>query len=401
MLEKMTVHKKVCFWILLITLTALMCMVSAEVLLRIFSISTTYYGYSPSYPYVYDPFVAKRHRPNSQFNFRTKEFEIQFVTNSEGFRASNDFLTGDDRNRVIAIIGDSFVQAIQVDESATFVKLLETQMRDLGINQVQNYGVAGLGIVHYLQMYKFHVRKHNPEIVFIFILDANDITNSSPLLEPPLLRPSYIYDGKGEILDVDLFADNPIYWSPEDETTHKPFMFTLRYFLGSHSALYRFASFLKVTSRMQEKIINPFPVEAYVYEEPWSDEFEQAWKHATWALENLVQEIKKDSASPWVVLIPAMWTTSDKYWQLFQERYPGTGYLDKNKVRNKLHEFTAKKEVDFIDLTHRFLLSYSIGEQPHFPVNGHLTALGHKLVAEEIYDRLIRDVWVNNKYLLN
>lgn len=375
-------RRKLFFAIAMSVMSLTFALILGELLVRTFvEEASTVHGYSPRWPYTFDPHVGWKHLPHQTIRYSRPEFEIAFSTNGEGFRSSAEFRTGDDDGtRVVAILGDSFVQAIQVEEDRTFVKLLENQLQRDGIDQVQNYGVSDTGVVHYLQMYRHYVRPHRPETVIVCIFAANDIRNSAP--SPALnefLRPQYLYDDEGSIVGVDSFRDEFI-----DPFTGN----ALVRFLGRNVALYRLYRTVISRQRLQEGLIEPFPIDAYAYEQPPRHDFEEAWRHALWSLEELVGAVLADGARPVVVLIPSNWTTVDRDWRRLEEMYDGAGKLDRDRVSRTLGELGTALDVEFVDLTEPFAQAYSRGNPPHFRWDRHLTTTGHEITSLALLQRL-------------
>ena len=53
-------------------------------------------------------------------------------------------------------------------------------------------------------------------------------------------------------------------------------------------------------------------------------------------------------------------------------------------------------QVDYLDLTDDFRHEPIIFIKPHWKIDGHLTPLGHELVAQAIYRKLQQDIFVAN-----
>jgi lysophospholipase L1-like esterase len=367
------------YWVALAALAIFLLLVGSEMVIRLLSESSPKYGFTPHFPYMPDSLVGWRHIPSSRFLYETAEFEVWFPINSEGFRSTDEYVTADGRRRVIAVLGDSFVQAIQVNENETFTELLESRLRDTGIYQVQNYGVSNTGVVHYLQLYRHYARIHRPELVIVCILDQNDIFNSSYELTPAL-RPVYSYGDDGAIEEIETF---------EELIVGKARPTNLRSYLKKNWALYRFLGRLRSRLAPAKGTTGRLPASAFVYEDPWNESFREAWRHAEWALQELVEAIRADGATPLIVLMPGKWTTSDETWEDLAGRYRGEGRLDRARVRRVLREAAAALQVDYLDLTDILTAAYREGSTPHWDRDSHMTPSGHRLVADAIEEMLM------------
>ena len=337
--------------------------------------------YFSDYPFQRNPFVGIIHKPRFEGKIKAKEFEIVFKTNSQGFRSEEEFIAGDSQNKTIAVLGDSFVEALEVREEDSFVKLLEGNLKNREAVQVQNYGVSNLGIVHYLQMYKYYVRQRHPEIVIIAIFPFNDFKNSSPVLEEEdATRPNYILDKDGKIKEIARFEvpNNAI--------------FNLFHRLDSifeSSAAYQ--TLLLAGKKVDRIGVDNVPHDFYVFEDPWRESFKEAYGFSSLAFNQLIGEIKKDSALPIVVLLPSRLETNDQDWQQAMKTYSlagGEAVLDRERGRISVRGLVDKTGVLFLDLTQIFKEEYSFGRSPHFPLDGHLNAFGHRIVAESLTEEI-------------
>ena len=278
--QTLSFRKKLLYSVITIILISCAMMTAAEAIVRLFHPeSSTEYGYSPDRdPYLRDRLIGKRFKPSLLEVWKQPEFEGHFTTNSSGFRSTEEFVGTSAQDRVIAVLGDSMVQAVQVDDDRTFPKLLENALKRNGVTQVQNYGMSGLGCVHYLMVYRYYARIRHPEWVIITITDANDVRNSSPTLEQfDVVRPNYVIGQNGDPISVTEFAVLP-------EHKPRPLALRIKTFLASDSAVYRLmhATGLKRQLQADQRVsIKPkLPMDDFnSYEEPWNNDFEAAWRY--------------------------------------------------------------------------------------------------------------------------
>ena len=85
-----------------------------------------------------------------------------------------------------------------------------------------------------------------------------------------------------------------------------------------------------------------------------------------------MEDIRRDSAIPIMVLAPSNWTTLDEQWKSLEKLYDGKGKLDRSKFMHKLREFATVHNVAFVDLTDDFRNAYAEGKSPHWKKDGHL-----------------------------
>jgi hypothetical protein len=100
------------------------------------------------------------------------DFRVEAQANSEGFRDLERVRGPSDATR-IALLGDSFVEAIQVPIEATAAQLLERRLNGsarAGTRfEVLNFGVSGYGVGQFLLTWEAHAREFSPQYVFALV----------------------------------------------------------------------------------------------------------------------------------------------------------------------------------------------------------------------------------------
>jgi hypothetical protein len=75
------------------------------------------------------------------------EIRGRFRVNNAGFNNSHDYSARRSTEKYrIAVVGDSFVEALQVDQQDAFFNVMERTLADNGVNaEVYSFGVSGYG----------------------------------------------------------------------------------------------------------------------------------------------------------------------------------------------------------------------------------------------------------------
>lgn len=136
----------------------------------------------------------------------TQEGRAYVTTNSRGLRDREYAVPKPVNTFRIAVLGDSYAEALQVDASETFWSVLERELakrpRFDGITvEVINFGVSGYGTAQELQMFRSRVWRYEPDIVLLAFVTGNDIRNNSRELEPDDNRPFFVLDNGDLKLD--------------------------------------------------------------------------------------------------------------------------------------------------------------------------------------------------------
>jgi hypothetical protein len=135
----------------------------------------------------------------------TKEGRAYVRVNRAGFRDVDHALEKPARTYRIAFIGDSVVEALQVDLEDAFWRRLPEELRGcpaLAGRQVEvmGFGVAGYGTAQQYLLLQSTAIKYRPDAV-VLAFAPNDVINNSMRLEPESERPFFVPQGEGLRLD--------------------------------------------------------------------------------------------------------------------------------------------------------------------------------------------------------
>lgn len=158
--------------------------------------------------------------------------------------------------------------------------------------------------------------------------------------------------------------------------------------IANNSAIYQFLMVLEKRLNLREEI---YVSAGGIYEEPWDGKYSEIFDVGSWSLKKLVEEIKKDSAVPIIVFIPNQKETNDEIWKEIEKGHQVIDRgkeLNRDKMRIELEKMAEELNVVFIDPTEKFREYTRKGEKVFFSVDWHLTLLGHRLVAENIYESI-------------
>ncbi len=120
-------------------------------------------------------------KPNIIKTLRGAEFTAKYSSNKHGFRSNKDI---DKKRETILIIGDSFVQACEVNNNEVFTSILDSILKE----QIINAGVRGYGIdQEYLLLKQLFKENINIKYVIImfYINDLRDIISDNRNSEFP------------------------------------------------------------------------------------------------------------------------------------------------------------------------------------------------------------------------
>lgn len=195
--------------LLLACLASVLAFGVAEIALRLV-------GFSFPQPYFPDEHCGSRLVPGFR-GWWSKEGAAQIQVNSFGFRDREHELRKPQGTIRVAVLGDSYIEAFQVPQSAMFGSVLERELNakaaDAGIEQsfeVLSFGVSGYSTAQELLALRHHVWQFEPDIVLLAFLPSNDIRGNSRELEPQQVRP-FINIVDGQLVTDVSFRKHPAF----------------------------------------------------------------------------------------------------------------------------------------------------------------------------------------------
>jgi hypothetical protein len=195
-------------------------------------------GYS--YPEFYTPDGSRGYalRPNMEGWYR-KEGEAYVRINSDGLRDREHQKTKPAGTIRIAVIGDSYPEALPVAMEEAFWSIMEKKIQDCGVfggRKVEaiNFGVSGYGTAQELITLREHVWQYEPDVIMLAFTTNNDVTDNVHALKKTDEVPYFVYR-EGKLVLDDSFKET-------------------RAFRLRQSALNRFGRWIKDRSRLIQAI---------------------------------------------------------------------------------------------------------------------------------------------------
>ncbi|HEU4597610.1 MAG TPA: SGNH/GDSL hydrolase family protein [Pyrinomonadaceae bacterium] len=192
-----------------VKLLVVLCGVLAGLL--IFEAALRVVGYT--YPLFYTPDATRGWalRPGVEGWYR-KEGEAYVRINSEGLRDGEHSKQKPAGTVRVAVLGDSYAEALQVEQEEAFWSLMEERLRTcaaFGGRRVEviNFGVSGYGTAQELFTLRERVWDYSPDIVLLAVTTNNDLIDNSRALKGTDEMPYFVLREGRLVLD-DSFRDN-------------------------------------------------------------------------------------------------------------------------------------------------------------------------------------------------
>ncbi len=135
----------------------------------------------------------------------------------------------------IAVLGDSFMAALEVPAKLNFSKQLERRLRDLGYPvEVMNFGVPGFSTAQEFIQLKVKVMKFRPDLVILAFFPGNDYRNNLRAWQKDNLRPYLIPRPDGTLAVDNRFRESRSF------RLKSSWLGSLMYFFKKNSRLFCF-----------------------------------------------------------------------------------------------------------------------------------------------------------------
>ena len=306
----------------------------------------------------------------------TREGEGQVRVNSAGFRGPEVNLAPTANGLRVAVLGDSFTEALQVDEQATWVQQLQRRLNadprcplltghPAGL-QLLNFGVGGYGTGQELLTWRHLASSYKPALVILAIYPGNDITDNDPKSRKD--RPVFRLERDGQLSIDQSFREQPATrWrlSPPGQLVESAF---------NHSRLLQLLNEAK--NRLAAQPTSPSATPP-----PPSQGSEEAWA----ITDALINQFKKEVRAQGAQLLVVSTSSPEQVWPRPDQR-PAQPFAQEQRLAGLL----ASRGIPYLPLGP--LLQRQADQQGltlhgfsgQAPGEGHWNAVGHRLAAEQI-----------------
>lgn len=323
----------------------------------------------------------------------------------------------------VMVLGDSFVEALQVDLAETFFQRLGDQLAQTGLDvQVIGVGAGGWGTDQALLWFENEGVKYQPDAVILAVFPSNDFMDNTESLElenrGAILKPFFALEN-GE-LALNYFPFDPAtvpQSAPADDAPTvapavdpvpqaDPALAAVGGWLRDHSALYRYldprvrivapgmARALAGTGLIRpgaESTPPPgdyVPVAYGIYAQPLDPTWQGSVELTTALFARLKASVEAGGATFGAVVITAQEQVYDHQWQRILERFPtmqGRTW-DAMQANSLAMQALADAGVKTLNLLPVFQAQADAGATLHFSQDGHWTPYGHEVVSAALFN---------------
>jgi len=328
----------------------------------------------------------------------------QFIQiNSHGFRDRERAYDKPANTLRIAVLGNSWTEALQVPLEKTYTTVLEQKVRESACFapkqvEVLNFGVAGYSTAQELLALQQEVWNYHPDIVLLAFYPARDIANNLRELNNavnPEQSPYFVYRQNELVLD-DSFRSLPV-------LEERQMLFqNIRYRVGQHvhllqaiAALQRLGrirlAMLETSAKAQKSGVDN--LEYTIYAPPSDATMQSAWRVTEGLFLLLRDQVRSHGAEFRIVTLatrPQVLPDRAKRQEIMHK----LGVAELSYADERIREFGEQEDIPVTNLAPA-LAAYAEAQQVYLngfnSANfgaGHWNETGHRLAAEVIAHEL-------------
>lgn len=298
---------------------------------------------------------------------------VRLRFNDMGFRGPDLAESKSAETIRVAILGDSFVASIGVDQSETMTAQLADQLNAKAATPrfaTMNFGVSGFGTAQELLTWRHVVRDQKPDLVVLCFYNGNDLSDNCERLSTAN-RPYFTFDDRDELLLHPMSASRNI----------------ASRWLSEHSRLYVWQkNQMRVArDRLRDWSGNLPPGFAIFRRNPPAP-FDEAWRLTEKLLLQIKTEVAASGAEFLLAQIPCHEQIYDRDWQnLLKVAGADAGNFRRENPEERIAEVCSRHGIERVSLLPA-LQGASKDAELFFPGNGHWNDRGNKVAAAALAD---------------
>ena len=309
--------------------------------------------------------------------------------NSEGLRDRQHTKAKPPNTLRVAVLGDSFTEAIHVPVEQTFWSKLERKLGNCpavkGRKNVEviNFGVQGYSTAQELIMLRKKVWDYSPDIVILAFFIGNDVINNSPKLEYDRYRPFFAYDDSGKLVPDMSFRN----LAPIDRNERGvSFVDRMPSLIVNNSRILQVIKKVDLNRQQRELSEDFTSLSTQNFKEPQDAAWQEAWRVTEGLIVTMRNEVVEKNADFLVV------TIGDPM-QVRPEAQTRKDFMTKNNIQDlfypdrRLEKLGAREGFRVLNLSEQFqdyTEKYQVcahGFENYVPCAGHWNELGHRLAS--------------------
>ncbi len=315
-------------------------------------------------------------KPNSEFKVTNNCYSNTVNVNSQGFHETEFDLAKPDNVFRVVILGDSFVEARQVETQKIWHNILEQKLNELpDLNkkiEIYAFGLGGNGTyLNYLYLYNYAL-KYQPDLIVLAFLPANDFRDDSGYFNK-------IFDNQGNIKTK---------LSGSEKLIAKSVLLVwldYKWQLAKNNIRYYFGRIFN-----PQKIAEQLPFDFQVFLKDYPDSWNKVWDLEEKLILAFKKTAQEHNSKFLIVSLPDIWRSHEDLLKVDARygQYAQNPNLDFEKPEKILKDFINKENIAYFNLLTPIKEKIQKENQPTFywPCDAHWNETGNLWAAQILFD---------------
>jgi hypothetical protein len=283
----------------------------------------------------------------------------------------------------ILILGDSYIEALQVDLEQGSGRLLQGLLTTRSGRPVEviSAGVASWGTDNELLYFRHEGHKYQPDLVLLFFTTSNDVRDNYA----PFNRMAAQANVNKPVFAVN--RDGELEMQPGPRPVHPP-PWWRQLHLGEYLYL-RLGGKIELPGAQQNSVPPGVPADMWVHALEYRDEVKEAWRVTEALILAVRDEAVAHRARFAVVVHGGPWVYHEDRWKfmLMQDSVAAKTW-DRRKPERLVTDFLLRERIVFLNTFDAFEAAKG-RDQLFFRFDPHWTTAGHRVVAQTVADFLL------------
>ena len=344
--------------------------------------------------YQMDADVGPLLEPKQTSRWVNEDYDVVVRTNSAGFHDSEHPIEKPSNRYRILVLGDSYIEALQVPVEKGFTQQLERRLSEqVKAKEVEviNLGVSGSGPAQYYRILEMKGLLYEPDLVVMAIFPGNDFWDSDPALSGAVFKPYYVIRSD-EVLEYRPPSTKGVGSALRPWLRRSALLHLVRQAIASLPIERWLASMglLAPAGGIKGKHVSiPLGWSVYLREPP------QDWLDTEKLTIRMIREasvLSKSRGAAFLAMVIGSVSAVENRWEEALAPYPTARSVawDFSRPVSLIQELGWQAQFDVIDLTEPFRSDFlATGQSSSWPHDGHWNERGHRLGAEVVSSYLV------------
>ena len=336
---------------------------------------------------------GRYHVPGFDGWLKTPEFTTRVTINAAGLRGPERPYAKPPGTRRVLVLGDSFVEAAQVQEPESVVGRLQAALDGPGGRvEVLNGGVGGWGAHQAYVFLREEAVRYEPDLVIVQLYLGNDVYDTSWHLQgrPKQPRePYFVFEPDGSLRQLEFL--------PRRSGTDDPFAdglrrHTLLWNVYETGVLFKLYPQTEDADEVRRNRFNFFKMIVHSTKED-EDRRDEAWRVLLTLYRRMAELGAERGFKTALVVAPALYQVDDDDWaEMLRKNREKPERWSQDAPNRFLAAHAGEVGMPMLDLLPAFRAQAAEGGPPlYFAEDRHWTAAGHALATREIEAFLRRE----------